>query len=72
MEQREELGFVRVVFDFQKTIVTVVANREDFVKDFIETVEIKIEFEAMLDPSLRKGRGLYKTPCVEGSTKYCW
>ena len=63
------LSFTNVVFDFQTTIVTLETNHTDFQPG--STIWTTVDFSAKLDPSLRSGRGLYKTPCEEGSDKYC-
>ena len=58
-----------VMFDFQTTIVKLVAN-ESFPSG--GGLNTDVGFKAELEPSLRQGRGLYKVPCTEGSDKYCW
>ena len=60
----------RVVFDFQRTVVKMIFHHEDFAEG--DSVATNIDFEASLDPSIRKGSGLYKVPCLEGSSKFCW
>merc|ERR1712212_349989 len=58
------------MFDFQTTIVKLVANETFPPGEILSNV---VWFQANeLDPSLRQGRGLYKVPCTEGSSKYCW
>ena len=70
----KNISFTEVMFDFQTTIVKLVAN-ESFPPGPLgsNNVHTGMDFKAdELDPSLRQGRGLYKVPCTEGSDKYCW
>ena len=64
-----KIFFTEVMFDFQTTIVKLVAN-ESFPSG--GGLNTDVGFKAELEPSLRQGRGLYKVPCTEGSDKYCW
>ena len=67
---RTTIFFTEVMFDFQTTIVKLVAN-ESFPSGGSLWTDVGFKADE-LDPSLRQGRGLYKVPCTEGSDKYCW
>jgi len=69
-DTQKEIVFKEVMFDFQTTIVKLVAN-ESFVAPGALSTDVGFKADE-LDPSLRQGRGLYKVPCTEGSDKYCW
>ena len=67
----QELPLASVTFDFQRTIMMLSYDTEPFAEG--STLHLAIGFEADIGSSIRDmGYGLYKVPCQEGSTKYCW